>query len=161
MKIVGFYHGRRDVKDDRSAAQIHANGALLLVVLHISGAAKRSLVFTFVSRSFLLTSSCTLRPIILCFNFNCVSMKNINWEDICGKNFSQRQINFWNMIQLMNLLCVLNIIFPIFSVSNHNLQERNFEKFLLFNMISNLCSWVWSQQTKAEDLLFFLTFYCK
>lgn len=142
MKIVGFYHERRDVKDDRSAAQIHANGALLLVVLHISGATKRSLVFIFVSCSFLLTSS-TLGLIISCFNFNWVSMKNLKWEDtFAAKMFRrEKQTLGWNMIQLINLLRVLNIIFFIFFISNHNLQKRNFEKFLLFNMISNLYSY--------------------
>lgn len=41
VKVVGLHHGRRDVKNNRSAAQVHADGAFLVVVLHVSGAANK------------------------------------------------------------------------------------------------------------------------
>lgn len=58
VKVVGFHHGRRDVKNDRSAAQVHADGAFLLVVLHVPGAANRSRVYF----SFPCEAFCRLLP---------------------------------------------------------------------------------------------------
>lgn len=48
VKVVGFHHRRRDVKNDWAAAQVHADGAFFLVVLHVSSTTKRSLDYMLV-----------------------------------------------------------------------------------------------------------------